>query len=422
MALTVFYSWQSDTPNSINRGFIEDALAKAIKQLAAKIEIQDAIRNEEIKLDKDTQGVPGIPPIVETIFNKIDKCAIFVPDLTFVGQSPEGRMLPNPNVLIEYGWALKSLSYSRIIPVMNTAFGEPTADNLPFDMRHLRNPITYHLSPEASSDERTEAKANLVKILAHQIETFLKSGLLEESLSKSQTVEEYTYENPSRFTSPDEVFTIIRTLRHGDTNIFIPNIESLFLRLIPAYGEEAIKSQKIAYEMIKASDLKPMGSGGYGSNYRERNKFGSFVCDYKDDKVISVTQLFLSKQLWGIDLDSIEKTYHMDVSKVDFGYFPSSAIEVVFNKTLANYLNFASTILKLKLPIQFIAGASDVEGFRMAVSRSYVERFQGSVVNKHIIFKGVISDYKQKTTEILRPLFNHIWDECGLERPDVEIV
>lgn len=120
-------------------------------------------------LDKDTEGVPGIPPIVDVIFEKISDCAIFVPDLTFIGRSSQGRQLPNPNVLIEYGWALRELGYSRIIPIMNTAFGPPTSETLPFDMRHLRFPLTYELAPDAGQEERAVVKKQLVRNIAAAI-------------------------------------------------------------------------------------------------------------------------------------------------------------------------------------------------------------------------------------------------------------
>jgi hypothetical protein len=39
---------------------------------------------------------------------------------------------------------------------MNTAYGEPTGDAMPFDMRHLRNPITYKCEKDASPEERKQ--------------------------------------------------------------------------------------------------------------------------------------------------------------------------------------------------------------------------------------------------------------------------
>lgn len=146
MAFVIFYSWQSDSPKKVNFNFIEDAIKKAIKKVGKSIDIQEALRDEEMYLDRDTKGLPGTPPIVDKIFEKISNCNIFIPDLTFVGKSKEGRCLPNPNVLIEYGWALNSLSYNRIIPIMNSAYGKPTNETLPFDMRHFRFPITYSFS------------------------------------------------------------------------------------------------------------------------------------------------------------------------------------------------------------------------------------------------------------------------------------
>ena len=88
---TVFYSWQSDTPNNVNRGFIRDALDKAIKKVNKTLEVEDADREDKLKLDQDTAGVPGMPEIANTIFRKIEKCSIFIPDLTFVGNTEIGK-------------------------------------------------------------------------------------------------------------------------------------------------------------------------------------------------------------------------------------------------------------------------------------------------------------------------------------------
>lgn len=59
----VFYSWQSDLPNSTNRGFIEKALENAVKL----IHNDESIEVEPV-IDRDTVGVPGSPDIANTIF------------------------------------------------------------------------------------------------------------------------------------------------------------------------------------------------------------------------------------------------------------------------------------------------------------------------------------------------------------------
>jgi hypothetical protein len=74
---TIFYSWQSDLPSKINRGFIHDALG-----VAARAVTRDLSLYEEPKIDQDTRGLSGSPEILSAILSKIDSCSLFVADLT----------------------------------------------------------------------------------------------------------------------------------------------------------------------------------------------------------------------------------------------------------------------------------------------------------------------------------------------------
>jgi hypothetical protein len=160
MSNSVFYSWQGDRYTSICRNFIERALAAAAERLRADIEVEEAVR-EGLEVDKDTKGVPGSPPIFETIMSKIAAASVFVPDLTFVGLRADGRPISNPNVLIEYGCALLGPGELRIIAVMNDAFGTPSSENMPFNLGHRRFPITYTLGEGATDEERKAARKSL---------------------------------------------------------------------------------------------------------------------------------------------------------------------------------------------------------------------------------------------------------------------
>lgn len=162
MANRIFYAWQSDTPNNLNRGFIRKALDKAVERINAELDIEDAVR-----VDQDTANVSGSPPIAQTIFAKIDDCAVFVPDVTLVSDGGSGRLTSNPNVMIEYGYALRAIGDTRIVAVMNTAFGMP--DNLPFDMRHRRYPIPYSASSEHPSEKLSAMRNDLSKYLERAI-------------------------------------------------------------------------------------------------------------------------------------------------------------------------------------------------------------------------------------------------------------
>ncbi|MGJ4898644.1 hypothetical protein ACQR2B_28035 [Bradyrhizobium oligotrophicum] len=176
----IFFSWQSDTPNAVGRSMIEACLERAIGLLQADAEIDLADR--ELAMDKDTLHVPGSPAIAETIYGKIDRAAVFLSDLTYVAVRPHGGGLPNPNVLIEHGWALKSLSSRRVISVMNTALGDPEQHELPFDLRHVRRPILYACTPGAKPEDRKKARDELTKHLVAALKAIFNDDVVRKGL------------------------------------------------------------------------------------------------------------------------------------------------------------------------------------------------------------------------------------------------
>jgi hypothetical protein len=80
LVTTVFYSWQSDLPNAINRSLIGDALERACKAISNDWQVDAAV-------DRDTQGIPGSPDISESILSKIDASACFVGDVTLIDKA-----------------------------------------------------------------------------------------------------------------------------------------------------------------------------------------------------------------------------------------------------------------------------------------------------------------------------------------------
>jgi len=164
MRRVIFYSWQSDLPNPCNRGLIQAALEEA----AAKIAADDSIAVEPV-VDRDTQNVPGSPDIASTIFAKITGADIFVADVSIVTREKDMRSTPNPNVLIELGYALKALGHERIISVVNRSFGK--LEELPFDLR-MRRVLVYEMPQDAKdrASERTK--------LAKQLEDALRAALV----------------------------------------------------------------------------------------------------------------------------------------------------------------------------------------------------------------------------------------------------
>jgi len=184
---TIFYSWQSDLPADINRKFIEKSLESAISRINLEFEIDSSPRNEEkIILDSDIRDTPGSPPIAETIFRKINDSSIFVADLTFIAESkpnPETgkiKYVANPNVLIEYGYAYKSRGHERIIVVMNTEYGEPTSETVPFNIRHLDFGLQYKLKPTNDPEYKRKIQMSLTNDLYEKIDLINKHDVNSE--------------------------------------------------------------------------------------------------------------------------------------------------------------------------------------------------------------------------------------------------
>jgi len=148
MLATIFYSWQSDTKAAANRTLIQNALEGAVKELRA-----DGSISVEPVIERDTKDVPGAPDIGTTIFEKIDASAAMIADVTIVGRG-DGGPTPNPNVLVELGYAFKALGWKRIVLVQNVAFGGP--EDLPFDLRQKRV-LTYN-SPEDAPTRAPERR------------------------------------------------------------------------------------------------------------------------------------------------------------------------------------------------------------------------------------------------------------------------
>lgn len=153
---TIFYSWQSDIRAAANRTLIEDALKLAISEIQGPD--GETIINPVI--DRDTIGIPGAPDISATILDKIDNSSLFVADITLVDNGGQERRYPNPNVLIELGYAIKSLGFSKILLIQNTFNGN--IEQLPFDLRGKRV-MTYNSHPD--DDTRAESRNQLAKQL-----------------------------------------------------------------------------------------------------------------------------------------------------------------------------------------------------------------------------------------------------------------
>ena len=59
--------------------------------------------------------MPGAPDIARAILEKIAAADLIVADISIINGDRDGRRTPNPNVLIELGYALCALGPERVV-------------------------------------------------------------------------------------------------------------------------------------------------------------------------------------------------------------------------------------------------------------------------------------------------------------------
>lgn len=173
MSWSIFYSWQSDSPSRCNRTLIRQALDEAVASFAG-VTVEDSPR-----VESGMEGIAGTPEVATVMFTKIKKSAIFIGDMTLVGSIPkvdpnETKFVPNPNVLLEMGYAAGTIGWDRIICVMNEYDKNKERKDLPFDVRNRRFPINYKLPLDVQDNAIiTKARTDLAKWIQFAIKAAL---------------------------------------------------------------------------------------------------------------------------------------------------------------------------------------------------------------------------------------------------------
>lgn len=250
MTSIIFYSWQSDLPNSTNRGFIQRALEQAAKEIRG----DDKIAVEPV-IERDTAGVPGSPDIAATILEKIDQCDIFACDVSIINQGATTRLTPNPNVLIELGYALKRLGWSRILMIQNTEFGN--VEDLPFDLRMKRViPYIAREEDENRAEERKKLKSTLVKALKEVFRHLPKSKVDDPESVDIPTKSDYVWRDNMRQMAMEEYSKSgLTAYVEAFSTISLPRKDSSQNDLL-----EAVRTSKIS------TFGWPIGVMGFGSD------------------------------------------------------------------------------------------------------------------------------------------------------------
>jgi hypothetical protein len=114
---------------------------------------------------------------------------------------------------------------------MNTAYGEPAADKMPFNLRDRRNPILYSLQPEALEEDRRHVRAELSKDLTHALKLLFKDPRTIDALPKVERPRT-AHDEAHELVRQEEYESALRSLQDGrGFAMVVQNVKRLFAEI-----------------------------------------------------------------------------------------------------------------------------------------------------------------------------------------------
>jgi len=443
----VFYAWQSDSPAKVNRNFIESALETSIKEVE-----KSGVVDSSPRLDKDTKDVSGIPDIANTILQKIQSADAFLADLTYVGGvfeesgKPAGDVIPNPNVMIELGYALAELGWERIVTVINTHYG--SQEKLPFDLQNRRWPIDYNLAPDAKGDTPKQQKQKLVQRISDAIKSIAKLPPRDRSQPIEQRVQilettvsilnsslvqqselshlvEAIQRNQATKSNPEQrcaenLAGLIDRIRSGKFEGMSSTSAQLVVTIVPEIPQPSLDIFKNQQEL--ALRLKPLNATGwdhqtYGDRlviFSKSRKTIDAVTEISPNGIINATgHEIIYGYMEYYSTISPETTKDTDV--IPIMSVEKSVIEAVslycqalINLGVRGTLHVGFRIINLRKSVFFV-GAGYGSGGRVREAKDIIPP-------PVEIPEGVDLQNPQPIAMALRPAFDYIWREYNYPR------
>lgn len=196
-------------------------------------------------------------------------------------------------MLIELGYAFKSRGSQRIVLIANKADGFRNED-LPFDLRHRRGPITYELAEGASKETKAKVEKELVANLASAIRQNLVTLPVLGAVG-DPTMQPSVAENRAIWFDPQQVVKL-----QNDVERRLLYAHTLaYLRVVPA----GWKGEKPARLAVRDARISPFGEWRNGSAALP-NQLGIISGGWignRETEVTALTQWFdKTGEIWGV--------------------------------------------------------------------------------------------------------------------------
>jgi hypothetical protein len=426
--MKVFWSWQSDTPGKTGRHFVRAVLNDVLEELKQDPEVQEPSEREEsegaLHLDHDIKGTTGIPNLVDTIINKIDSSAVFIADITCVGEvfgknredMPRKKLI-NSNVGIELGYALKSLTDSKVVVLFNEHYGAHS--DVPFDLRHKGGAITFKLPPNADKSAISSERARLrSKFLAA-----LRPLLVQVKKATRPLFQETptTYVKAAYFNRGEVIAEWGEERYNERTQYSYDDSALIYLRLIPV---ETLSRNLSVSNLREAIVSAPLLGSIQGQAPTVGNRFGVIKWHPGSNpkngsaKIHSSTQLFRNGEMWGIGSLPLKLRADVETSLglcLKFPFIPSLALEQLYVTAAPTFLRLMISKVGLSGPWQLVCGITGIEQMYFASPNSGLQ-FGPFNVNE-VETRSIVTGDDESLHEALLKFFEEIWDAAGEIRP-----
>lgn len=415
--MKIFWSWQSDTPGNTGRHFIRTALTEAIAVLKEPEDVEEPRERENkdaMHLDQDRQGVSGSPDLARTILEKIDASRVFVADVTPVStiparkearrEFPEKRNM-NPNVAIELGYALRSLTDRNVLMVLNTHYGN--REFLPFDLAHKAGPILFELPPDADKAKRNMVASALKNDFVAALRPYLQPLPSNSDAPTFRSIPSTI--SPVAYYKANEPLAAFGSIQDGDHKEYsYPHGRGFYLRVMPRVPQARPIPRHTLLERMKRAGVSPLW-GDFSGLY-VGNSHGAIVVDFKGERLISSTQLFANGEIWAVSLRFIVEN--------EWGKFvPCQAFEAAFRNRLRDYVLFLGGELNISPPYSIEAGAVGIKGIHI-VHGSQPDDTSGPIFDDVFQVERILHDASQTAVDhVALAIFEGLFGTTGYPRP-----
>lgn len=406
--MKIFWSWQSDIDGNISRHFIKECLIKAVTELK-----DEAIFDSRVEIDHDTKDIPGSPPITDTILEKIKNCSVFIADVTPVAFIKSNKKkIMNPNVAIETGYAIALVGNHNIISIMNESFG--SIEDLPFDLRYKRGPVTYTLKNNAEKSEIKIQENELV----NKLKIALKNYISVSENSKQNNSLNLDINGPAIFFDPGKpIFRLPGDgwgLLKDKEHLFKKAQSYIYTKIVPLNNLNLSKT-KIKKAMFDGSNFKIVPLLSKPDNTPDVNRYGVIVVHFNSQDKNSVNDFVQVLENGGIVSISNSSLFYSK-NKIYLINF-KSGLEKNLKDSIALLRNMVTDNIEVEIEIGLVNGNDCSVILPNPIGNKYYPEPERGPLEKenYILKKRIRLEHIEKVSDIVKEFILSLLNDLGVE-------